>query len=118
LTAEGFRPYPLLDEMVLMLQGKQIDLPGIQGGVVDNFPTLVTANWCPYTIAAQSFWHEAAQAVGLSLRVVDAEDAAGAQTIVSVGVAGVPCLIAKPGHQVYGLHLSEAAAQSFLQSNC
>ena len=99
-----------------MLQGKQIDLPRIDGGVADNFPTLVTATWCPYTTAAESFWHEAAQAVGLSLRIVDAEDAVGAQVIASADIAGVPCLVAKPGHKAYGLHLSKAAAQSFLQS--
>jgi hypothetical protein len=77
-------------------------------------PTLVTANWCPFTLAAEKFWREATQAVGLPLRVLDAESNEGKSFMGTVKVAGVPCLVAAPERLSYGLNLSLDEAKIFL----
>lgn len=113
--AEGFRPYPPAHEVLAGLKSTSSSPKQIEGPVID-YPTLVTANWCPFTLTAKSFWNEAAIDAGLTLKVVDAETEEGAQIIVSAGVAGVPCLVAAPDRLLYGLQCSPSEAISFLQS--
>jgi len=86
----------------------------IEKSSVGTLPTLVTANWCPFTLTAENFWMEATQAVGSHLRVLDAESDEGKSLIGTVNVAGVPCLVAAPERLFYGINLSLDEAKSFL----
>ena len=79
-------------------------------------PALVTAHWCPFTLAAEDFWKEATQAVGLPLRVLDAESDEGKSFMCTLKVAGVPCLVAAPERLLYGLNLSLEEAKTFLSA--
>jgi hypothetical protein len=79
-----------------------------------DYPTLVTAPWCPFTVPATGFWEAAAQAAGRTLHLLDAESDDGARVISSVGVAGVPCVVAAPGRLHHGYQLSSANARDFL----
>lgn len=97
--------------------GRAVKLPKIDSVPIESFPILVTSNWCPYTLTAKNFWYEAADSVGLDLKVVDAESQEGSQLIASVKVGGVPCLIIKPDHMIYGLQLAALEAKALLQSN-
>jgi hypothetical protein len=97
------------------VEGKSITPPKIEVGPIQSYPVLLTGEWCPFTLAAASFWDIAVSAVGLKLRVLDAEIREAAQVMVSAGIAGVPCLIAYPGRLRYGLGLGLADAISFLQ---
>jgi hypothetical protein len=84
---------------------------------VGDLPTLVTAEWCPFTLTAKDLWMEAARGIGLTLRVVDAESEDGAQVMVAANVAGVPCLLAAPDRLFYGVQISPAEMKSFLQTS-
>ncbi len=97
------------------MEGKSITPPKIEGGPIQSYPVLLTAEWCPFTLAAASFWDIAASAVGLKLRVLEAETREAAQVMVATGIAGVPCLISYPGCLRYGLGLGLADAISLLQ---
>lgn len=83
---------------------------------IEGLPILVTADWCPYTLTAKNFWNEAAGSAGVDVKVVDAESEEGKQVIVTAKVAGVPCLVIKQDHLIYGLQWSASEAKSFLQS--
>lgn len=61
-------------------------------------------------------WNEAARAVGVTLRVVDAESEAGAQVMAAANVAGVPCCVGAPDRKFYGVYLSPEEATAFLQA--
>ena len=54
----------------------------MEAGSVGDLPTLVTAEWCPFTLTAKDLWMEAARGVGLTLRVVDAESEEGVEVMV------------------------------------
>jgi hypothetical protein len=97
------------------VEGKSITPPKTEVEPIQIYPVLLTAEWCPFTLAAASFWNIAASAVGLKLRVLDAETREAAKVMVSAGIAGVPCLVASPGRLRYGLGLGLADAISFLQ---
>jgi hypothetical protein len=86
----------------------------IEKSSVGTLPTLVTANWCPFTLTGEDFWMEATQAVGSPLRVLDAESDEGKSLMGTVNVAGVPCLIAAPERLFYGINLSLDESKSFL----
>lgn len=116
LTAEGFRPYPLMNEMVAMLQGKEIPPPKTIVGSIESFPTLVLGDWCPFTLTATDLWKEAANAVGLSLEIVQAKSEEGEKVMVEADVAGVPCLVTAPDRKFYGIHISPSNAKSFLKT--
>jgi hypothetical protein len=86
----------------------------IEKSSVGMLPTLVTADWCPFTLTAEKFWMEATQAVGSPLKVLYAEGDEGKSLIGTVNVAGVPCLVAAPERLFYGINLSLDEAKSFL----
>lgn len=88
----------------------------MEASSIGSLPALVTAEWCPFTLTAVNLWMEAAQSVGLTLRVVDAESEEGEEVIFAANVAGVPCLVATPERLFYGLRFSPSEAKSFLQS--
>jgi hypothetical protein len=67
-------------------------------------------------LTAVELWNEAARAVGVTLRVVDAESEAGAQVMAAANVAGVPCCVATPDRKFYGVYLSPEEATAFLQA--
>ena len=81
-----------------------------------SLPTLVTADWCPFTMTAISLWKEAATACGQALRVVVAGSEEGEQVIAAANVAGVPCCVSDSDRKFYGIQLSPSEAESFLQS--
>lgn len=116
MTAEGFRPYPLTSEIQAFLQVKPIPTTPreIEALAIEDFPLLVTANWCPYTSTAKDFWNEAAQAVGTTVTTVDAESEEGLEFMVSASVAGVPCLVLAPDRLFYGLGYGASEARSLL----
>ena len=118
MTAEGFRPYPLISEIQALCQGKPIPITPrkIDTRTIADFPLLVTAGWCPFTSTANDFWNEAAQAVGTTLTTVGAESEDGLQVMVSASVAGVPCLVVTPNRKSYGLAYNTSEARSLLQS--
>ena len=118
MTAEGFRPYPFVKEILMQIQGKSVRFPGKIPGVPMSYPTLVTATWCPYTLTSIKFWEDAASSVGISLNVVHAGTEEGDRIIFSADVAGVPCLIAKPQSVFYGLQISRPEAFAFLKKTC
>jgi hypothetical protein len=118
LTAEGFRPYPLVNEIRKYLQGKSVEFPQIGPDSNMSYPTLVTATWCPYTLPSIQFWKDTASEVGVSLNVLYAETEEGNRMIVSADVAGVPCLVANPKTLFYGLMISRPEAFSFLKKAC
>jgi hypothetical protein len=116
LTAEGFRPYPLA-EITAMLQGKPVPPAKRVAGAIGSLPTLVTAGFWPFTLTAVELWNEVARAVGVTLRVVDAESEAGAQVMAAANVAGVPCCVAAPDRKLYGVYLLPEEAKAFLQAS-
>ena len=99
-----------------MLQAK--DVPTLKNivGSVDGLPTLVVAPWCPFTLPATELWKKAATAVGLTLKVVDAESEEGEQVMAGAGVAGVPCLVAAQDRKYYGIQIPEDEAKSFIKA--
>jgi len=115
LTAEGFRPYPRLREIINHIEGKSVTFPKIPSEKNIIYPTLVTAKWCPYTFTAIKFWEEAATAVRLPLRVFYAGIEDGDKIVAAAHVAGVPCLIANPKTLHYGLNMNLSEAISFLK---
>jgi hypothetical protein len=115
LTAEGFRPYPRVREIINHIDGKSVIFPEINREVNVIYPTLVTAQWCPYTMPAIRVWEEAASFVGLHLRVFYAGTIEGDEIIATANVAGVPCLIANPKTLYYGLDINSFEARSFLK---
>ncbi len=66
-------------------------------------------------MAATSFWQDACTAVGLTLQIVDADTEEGTKLIVSVGIAGVPCLVAALDRLYHGFQISDDEAKAFLQ---
>ena len=76
---------------------------------------LVTASWCPFTLTATNAWMEAARAVGLGLRVLDAESEQGEQVMMAARVPGVPCLVAALDRLFVGAQFGPAEAEAFLQ---
>lgn len=113
---EGFRPHPLTNEIIALLKGKAVKLPKMDAKVSRIYPTLIKAEWCPFTFSGLDFWNEAAHSVGLPLRIIDAESEEGNKVMFSEKVAGVPCLIAAHNHKIYGLNISSSDARSILQS--
>ena len=96
------------------MKGKKVRLHQMKKSSIGTLPILVKADWCPFTLTAENFWIEATQAVGLTLRVLDAESDEGKSIIGNVNVAGVPCLVAAPERLFYGLNINMDEAQSFL----
>jgi len=115
LTAEGFRPYPHVLEIINHIEGKSVTFPEINKEPNVIYPILVTAKWCPYTLPAIRFWEEAASSVGLPLRVFYAGLEDGDKIAACTNVAGVPCLIASPKKFLYGLNINLSEADSFLK---
>jgi hypothetical protein len=101
---------------VAILQDRAIAPVGTAVALLAGLPTLVTANWCPFTVTAANFWREVTQAVGLTLSVVDIQSQTGEQVANVANVSGVPCLVAAPEQKMYGLHVSPAEAKAFLQA--
>lgn len=97
------------------MQAKPIELQNVDQIQNLNTPTLIAANWCPFTEAAKSFWKQASEDVGATLQVVDAESPEGAQVIQTAGAAGVPCLIAAKNQLHYGLQYSPEQASSLIR---
>jgi hypothetical protein len=108
----------LISEIQALCQGKPIPITPrkIETPTIVDFPLLVTANWCPFTSTAKDFWYEAAQAAGITLTIVDAEDEDGTQVMVSASVAGVPCLMVAQDRLFYGLRYNASEASSLLHS--
>ncbi|MGR3178473.1 MAG: hypothetical protein ACUZ8E_10495 [Candidatus Anammoxibacter sp.] len=98
-----------------MLQDKDVPASKNIAGSIDSLPTLVVASWCPFTLPATEFWNKVANAVGLTLKVIDAESEEGEQLISGANVAGVPCLVADQDRKHYGMQISEDDAKSFLK---
>lgn len=115
MTAEGFRPYPRVQEIVNHINGKSVTFPKINKEATVIYPTLVTAKWCPYTIPAIRLWEEAAAFIELPLKVYYAGTVDGDEIIATANVAGVPCLIANPQKVYYGLDINLSEARSFLK---
>ncbi len=99
-----------------ILQDRAIPPAGTAVASLASLPTLVTANWCPFTVTAANFWREVTQAVGLTLSVVDIQIQTGEQVVSAANVSGVPCLVATPEQKMYGIHVSQAEAKAFLQA--
>jgi hypothetical protein len=110
----GYRPFPSLEELVAGLRGQSVRLRALPPAEGIEYPALVTAPWCPFTVPASRFWEAAAEATGRTLQVVDAESDEGARVISALGLAGVPCVVATPGRSYYGYQLSPADARDFL----
>ena len=66
-------------------------------------------------MAATSFWKDASTTAGQTLRIVDADTEEGTKLIASVGIAGVPCLVAALDRLYYGVQISDNEAKDFLQ---
>ena len=115
MTAEGFRPYPRVREIINHIDGKSFTFPEINKEANVIYPTLVTAEWCPYTLQAMKFWEQVASSIGLSLRVFYATTKDGDEIIATANVAGVPCLIANQKTLYYGLDMNFSEASSFLK---
>ncbi|MGR3221414.1 MAG: hypothetical protein ACUZ8H_16580 [Candidatus Anammoxibacter sp.] len=99
-----------------MLQDKDVPASKNIVGSTNDLPTLVVASWCPFTLPATELWKNAATAVGLTLKVVDAESEEGEQVMAGANVAGVPCLVAAQDRKYYGTQISEDEAKSFLKA--
>ena len=104
-----------MNELASILQNKPGPPPKTVAGSIGNLPVLVTANWCPFTLTATNAWMEAARAVGLMLRVLDAESEEGEQVMMAARVPGVPCLVAAPDRLFVGTQFSPSEAEAFLQ---
>jgi hypothetical protein len=91
-----------------------VRLPPLAPASWIDYPVLVTAPWCPFTVPAARFWDEAAQAAWRTLHVLDAERDNGARVISTCGMAGVPCVAAAPGRLHHGYQLSPVDARDFL----
>jgi len=115
LTAEGFRPYPRVREIINHIEGKSVTFPEINKEANVIYPILVTAKWCPYTVPSIRLWEEAASSVGLSLRVFYAGFEDGDKIVATANVAGVPCLVANPKTLYYGLNINLSEAVIFLK---
>jgi len=113
---EGFRPYPRLDDIVAVLQDRASAPAATAVASLASLPTLVTANWCPFTVTAANFWREMTQAVGLTLSVVDIQSQTGEQVVSAAHVSGVPCLVAAPEQKMYGIHVSPTEAKALLRA--
>jgi len=81
-----------------------------------HYPTLLSGDWCPFSLTASSFWGEIAEEVGVDLRIVSVESDEGAQLKASFHATGVPCLIAAPNVTVYGVQQNRHDAKKLLQS--
>jgi glutaredoxin len=115
LTTEGFRPYPREAEILAFLQGEAIPAPKfIESGMVRNDPTLVTAEWCPFTVGVTRMWSDAAEEAGITLSTLDAESPEGEQAMAEAGVSGVPCLVTSDGNAFYGREISPSEAKALL----
>jgi hypothetical protein len=97
------------------IDGKSVKFPEINKEAAVIYPVLVTAKWCPYTITSIRFWEEAADFVGLPLRVFYAGTIEGEEIIATTNTAGVPCLIANTKTLYYGLDMNSSEARSFLK---
>jgi hypothetical protein len=101
--------------MMNYLRGKPVEIPKIGSDATISYPSLVTADWCPFTIPAIGFWKKAAHSVGLSLNILYVDSEQGAKALGHMIVAGVPCLIANPKALFYGLQTTSTEAISFLK---
>ena len=117
MTAEGFRPYPRVREIINHIDGRSVTFPEINREPNVIYPILVTAKWCPYTLPAIRFWEEAAAYVGVPLRVFYAGIEDGDKIVATANIAGVPCLIANPKTLHYGLDINLYEAVSFLKKS-
>lgn len=115
MTAEGFRPYPRVREIINHIDGKSVTFPEMNKEANVIYPTLITAKWCPYTLPAIKLWEEAAAYVGVPLRVFYAGTEDGDEIIATANVAGVSCLIANPKTLHYGLDINSSEARSFIK---
>jgi glutaredoxin len=81
-----------------------------------HYPTLLTGEWCPFSLTATSFWSEIAEEVGVDLVIVSIESDEGARLKASIHATGVPCLIVAPDVTVYGVQHNRHEAKKLLQS--
>jgi hypothetical protein len=102
--------------MASVVKGEQVRLLDMGKGSIGTLPILITADWCPFTLTAENFWTKAAQSVGLTLRVLNAESDEGKRIMSTVNVTGVPCLIAAPERLFYGMNINFDEATSFLNT--
>jgi hypothetical protein len=98
------------------MEGRQIRFDPIEKSSIGTMPILITADWCPFTLAADNFWTTAAQSAGLTLGTFFADSDEGKRMMSTFKVAGIPCLIAAPGRLFYGLNISRDEATSFLNT--
>lgn len=101
--------------MLAFVRGGESAPPRHHGQPCEAYPTLVTANWCPLSRAARSFWAEAANAAGRKLRILDASSGEGVRFMAAMGIHGVPCLVLSPATRLYGLEHSRSEAASILK---
>jgi len=88
--------------------------------VVDSgdvyYPTLLTGDWCPFSLTAKSFWEDIADETGIDLKIVDVESDEGARLKALAHVTGVPSLLVSSDTVVYGVQVGRQEAKRLFQA--
>jgi hypothetical protein len=113
MTAVGYRPFPSVSEVRAALAGAAPRFARPPPGPLGDLPVLVTAEWCLYTVPVARSWQEVAGALGVRLRILDAESDDGGRFMDAAEVAGVPCTVGGPGRLIYGFPPAALDARRF-----